>query len=450
MIRGGGHSAWGGGPGGLTIDICALDAVEVDGTRVPRRRRRAVGAASPRARRARPRPQLRATRASVGVGGLTLGGGIGWMVRAWGLAADQLVGVQLVTAARRRRRGDGDRPPRAAVGAARRRRQLRRRDAVRFRGAPARRRRPRRLGLEGDARPVLRGAARGHAPTPRAISPSTYMDVPAMDPNVPPRARRSPRVLGRHRRGCRAASAGAALATRPGSSSADFGVQDYPGHPDGDARVRPERPDARVRRRQHPARRPRRRRAIDRLVGVPRAASGASVLFLRSRAAARYGDVAQDDYAPSPRETRRGSRWQGRSTCPGLVDDAERAPSRAACGTRSRLSAQGVYGNFTTSHRLRSSPRMYPADDAWRARRAIKRVWDPQQRLLAATTTSPGMTSSAAPRVGAALRRVDDVASVRVFGLDLGAVARPQGVERAGACRRAGRCGRRRSRAVPG
>jgi FAD/FMN-containing dehydrogenase len=35
---------------------------------------------------------------SVGVGGLTLGGGIGWVVRSWGLALDQLVGVQLVTA----------------------------------------------------------------------------------------------------------------------------------------------------------------------------------------------------------------------------------------------------------------------------------------------------------------------------------------------------------------
>jgi FAD/FMN-containing dehydrogenase len=34
----------------------------------------------------------------VGVGGLTLGGGIGWMVRERGLALDQLVGAQLVTA----------------------------------------------------------------------------------------------------------------------------------------------------------------------------------------------------------------------------------------------------------------------------------------------------------------------------------------------------------------
>src|SRR5689334_14234154 len=32
MVRGGGHSAWGAVPGGVTLDLAALDAIDVDGT----------------------------------------------------------------------------------------------------------------------------------------------------------------------------------------------------------------------------------------------------------------------------------------------------------------------------------------------------------------------------------------------------------------------------------
>lgn len=95
--RGGGHSAWGTLPGGLTLDISALDGISVAGTRV------SIGGGArwgdvAGALAAHGLAISSGDTASVGVGGLTLGGGIGWMVRAWGLAADQLVGAQVVTA----------------------------------------------------------------------------------------------------------------------------------------------------------------------------------------------------------------------------------------------------------------------------------------------------------------------------------------------------------------
>src|SRR5688572_25030324 len=97
MVRGGGHSAWGAVPGGLTLDLAALDEIRVEGDIVH------VGGGLTWGAVAQELSQhglgvSSGDTASVGVGGLTLGGGIGWMVRAWGLAADQLVGAQLVTA----------------------------------------------------------------------------------------------------------------------------------------------------------------------------------------------------------------------------------------------------------------------------------------------------------------------------------------------------------------
>lgn len=49
--------------------------------------------------------------ASVGVGGLTLGGGIGWMVRRYGLAVDSVVGAHVVTADGRLRHVDAAHDP---------------------------------------------------------------------------------------------------------------------------------------------------------------------------------------------------------------------------------------------------------------------------------------------------------------------------------------------------
>ena len=111
-IRSGGHSyaGWSGGDGRLIIDVSALAGVAVDG-------RSAVIGAGARlgavyeALAAHGATIPAGTCPSVGVVGLTLGGGHGVMARAYGLACDSLIGAALVTADGRLVECDADREP---------------------------------------------------------------------------------------------------------------------------------------------------------------------------------------------------------------------------------------------------------------------------------------------------------------------------------------------------
>lgn len=99
-VRGGGHSAAGLSTvdGGIVIDLAALDAVEL----LDDRRVRVGGGALWRhvAECLAPHGLVISSgdTADVGVGGLTLSGGIGWLVRKHGLALDHLRAVEIVTA----------------------------------------------------------------------------------------------------------------------------------------------------------------------------------------------------------------------------------------------------------------------------------------------------------------------------------------------------------------
>jgi FAD/FMN-containing dehydrogenase len=100
-IRGGGHNAAGlaVADGALVVDLGAMNAVEVD---PQRRTATAGGGATWRDFDGATQEHGLATTGGMismtGVGGLTLGGGLGALMRSYGLSCDNLIGAEVVTA----------------------------------------------------------------------------------------------------------------------------------------------------------------------------------------------------------------------------------------------------------------------------------------------------------------------------------------------------------------
>jgi FAD/FMN-containing dehydrogenase len=100
-VRGGGHSGAGHGAseGGIVLDLAGLRALEIDaGGRIAHA---AGGLTSGQVTNAATPHGLAVgfgDTASVGIGGLTLGGGAGYLVRKHGLTIDHLLGAEVVTA----------------------------------------------------------------------------------------------------------------------------------------------------------------------------------------------------------------------------------------------------------------------------------------------------------------------------------------------------------------
>ncbi len=366
----GGHGPWSHAPApGIRIELGALSSVEVEGTRV----RIGGGAVWGHVAAELANHGLALSSgdtASVGVGGLTLGGGIGWMVRAWGLAVDQLVGAQVVTATGDVIETSADEHPDlfwALRGGGGNFGIVTRFDfeAHRLPGVALAEN-----VVDGDATDVLRATRDLMRDAPRELT-VTFMDVPPMDPSAPAGARLTAVWAGPEPEALQAALAPIAALDGVHSEVSTPAYRDIlleMPQPEGEEAPAPpgfiaanglmsDLDDE----------------LIDRLIAF-RSAYPASVVFLRSLGGA-FADVPQVATAfPA-----RSATWFVMAAAfdiPGLLDDAAR--ERAAVEVQ-RIAAGRLaeYSNFVDTEQSETVAGMY-AEEAFARLREVKRQWDPQ------------------------------------------------------------------------
>ncbi|MDT0158693.1 FAD-binding oxidoreductase [Microbacterium sp. ARD32] len=364
----GGHGLWSHRPDdGMRIELSAMSDIRIDGTTVSVGGGATWGAVAERLGREGLAISSGDT-ASVGVGGLTLGGGIGWMTRLRGLAADQLIGAQVVTA-------DGEVVETSATQHP---------DlfwALRGGGGNfgvvtrfdfAAHRLPSIVHAEytGAVEPaaLLRAMRDAMRDAPRELT-VTYMDVPPMDPSAPAGASLVAVWAGDDEHRLREALAAVhdvegvtARITTP--AYRDILAEMPPADPDqqspgfvGGNGLFAQLDDE----------------LIDRLVAF-RAAHPSSVVFMRSLGGA-FGAVPQESTAFPGRD----ATWfimAGGFDVPGLLDDAGR-DAIAADWAAMQEGSLAEYGNFVSVDEPQRVPGMFTS--AAHARlREVKARWDPR------------------------------------------------------------------------
>ena len=366
----GGHGPWSHAPAdGIRLELGGLSGIEVEGTTV-RIGGGAVWGDVATALAGHGLALSSGDTASVGVGGLTLGGGIGWMVRAWGLAADQLIGAQVVTASGEVVDASSETNPElfwALRGGGGNFGVVTRFD---FAAHPLAGIAFAESVIDGDATAVLRAARDLLRDAPRELT-VTYMDVPPMDPSAPAGARLSAVWAAPEPDRLRAVwepiSALPGVQTQVTTPPYREVLMEMPQSEGDDAPAPPgflggnglyaELDDA----------------LIERLVAFRRTYP-ASVVFLRSLGGA-FHDVAQEETAfPA-----RAANWfvmAGAFDIPGMLDEQTRSAIDAD-GEGIRAGRLAEYGNFADTERPDAVPGMFSAEALTRLR-ATKAAWDPR------------------------------------------------------------------------